>query len=60
MTNFEKIKQMNIDEMAEQLFFILDCDDCPIEKYKGYSDQNCNNGTCKGALKKWLESEAEE
>lgn len=60
MTNFEKIKQMSVDEMAEELFYIIYCDDCPIAKSKGYTDNHCNGSTCKRALKHWLESEAEE
>lgn len=57
MTNFEKIKQMSIDEMALTLM-------CPAEydfsfnklsKCNGESDKNCLKCT-----KHWLESEAEE
>jgi len=47
MTNYEKIKQMSIDEMAE---FIGECDYCN-------NDLECN-GNCDECCKKWLESEA--
>ena len=59
MNNFEKIKQMNIDEMAK---FILNSASCstyckyiqePIASCK--KKNNCING-----IKQWLEQESEE
>lgn len=56
MTNFERIKAMNIDEMAE---FIKNCaceNSCAFEVacWNGDKDCDCNNG-----IKQWLESEEE-
>lgn len=61
MTNFERIKNMSVKEIAEQLSYIIDCDDCPIEKAGGCSHLTiCNYKNCENHFKKWLESEAEE
>ncbi|MGN1130220.1 MAG: hypothetical protein ACI4Q8_02620 [Ruminococcus sp.] len=60
MTNFEKIKQMSVEEMSEELFHIVDCDDtCPVYKDRDFSEPTCNIIGCKRVLKKWLESEVE-
>lgn len=53
MTNFERIKEMTIDELAE----ILAVSPCAICKKK--SNQNCEIPCSLGA-KQWLESEVEE
>lgn len=58
MTNFEKIKQMSIDEMARSCMSFFDCPygtpyvGCPMEKRF--------NGSCIDCTKHWLESEVEE
>lgn len=58
MTNFEKIKQMSIDEMARSRMFFFDCPygtpyvGCPMEKRF--------NDSCIDCTKHWLESEVEE
>lgn len=61
MTNYEKIKQMSIDEMARSCMDFFDCPygipryfdvDCPKE--------NQFNGSCIDCTKHWLESEAED
>ena len=57
MTNYEKIKQMTIDEMAE---FIKHCDcetSCAFEVACWYGDKDCD---CNNGIKQWLESESEE
>ena len=48
MTNFEKIKQMGINELAECLLdeFRVDCEECR-ENYE----------ECRYCIKRWLESE---
>ena len=53
MTNYEKIKAMTIEEMAECILdeFRVDCYDC--EYYNDY-------GECRYCIKNWLESEAVE
>lgn len=60
MTNFEKIKSMTIDEMTEELFYIIDCSGCPINKWRDHSCPNCDIIGCKSALKNWLESEVDD
>ena len=58
VTNFEKIKQMSIDEMARSCMNFFDCPygtpyvGCPMEKRF--------NGSCIDCTKHWLESEVEE
>lgn len=53
MTNFEKIKQMSVEELAEHILneFRICCDQCLCNHY--YSG-------CRVCIKKYLESEAEE
>ena len=51
MTNYEKIKAMDIDELAE--LFQGDCTFCVF-----FSDPRCFSLSCKEGVKKWLESEA--
>ena len=53
MNNFEKIKAMNIDEMADWLIEQeKDCEGC------GYKNDCCND--CFVTMKQWLESEVRE
>lgn len=59
MTNFEKIKAMSVEEMAEFLYNYAiphNCIDCFA--YGGCSMQF--NLSCKKLAQMWLESEAEE
>ena len=55
MTNFEKIKQMSVEEMAKTIdnaYNKNSCEVCCI--YNG----NCTtNTTCTVGIKQWLESE---
>lgn len=59
MTNFEKIRNMSIDELAEKLDESFACDRCPIEEF-------CDKKTftrcmsCTDVWKDWLKSEVEE
>lgn len=61
MTNFEKIKQMSLNEVAEFLFIhqFSKCSDC------GYYAKQCSgvyfdNKSCTAGIKLWLESVVEE
>lgn len=55
MTNYEKIKQMSVEEMAEWLKDALkECDVCV------YGKQNICPETCVYGVKQWLEREVEE
>ena len=52
MTNFEKIKEMSLEEMAEQLEG--ECCFCKL-----VDGQSCNNTECKQGASQWLKSEVE-
>lgn len=60
MTNFERIKAMSVDEMADFINHETDgiCSCCVRF---GKSEEKCYNipGECKRGIKNWLESEAE-
>lgn len=49
MTNYDRIKQMSIDEMAYTIM-------CPYD----IEPDICNNDNCIKRTKEWLEQEAEE
>lgn len=53
MTNFERIKEMNIEEMAEFHSNNCDCTYCVC-----YPEPGPCSLSCKAGVKKWLESEA--
>ena len=53
MTNYEKIKNMNIEEMSWLLARFKECRVCPITDDCRYYD------TCLQGITEWLESEAE-
>lgn len=56
MTNYEKIKNMTVEEMAKWLQDVIrDCDYCPFFKGVYYDCYTCFAGIMKG-----LESEVEE
>lgn len=50
MNNFEKIKQMTVEEMAKWLRFCVSCGYCPIY-------DKCQNGDCEKEFKQWLSQE---
>ena len=53
MTNFERIKQMSVDEMASY-FCIGGLPICPLHAPR------CKDNKCPECFKKWLESDVEE
>lgn len=53
MTNYEKIKSMSVEEMAEE--FMGECWACKLEE-----NQTCDNTSCKQGVRQWLESEVKE
>lgn len=65
MTNFEKIKNMSINELAEKFNESFACDRCPLEKFcdennsEPYSPSEPNS-SCTTIWKKWLKSEAKD
>ena len=52
VTNYEKIKNMTIDEMASWLRWHINCDECPADEEQCILD-------CKKRMKQWLLSEVE-
>ena len=58
MTNFEKIKNMNIDQLSEKLNESFACDRCPIGEF---CDKNNSTPylSCTGVWGKWLKSEVQ-
>lgn len=56
-TNYERIKAMSVDEMAEFLSDYASCETCP----RLYSCLRLGTtlDECKQVIKQWLESEAE-
>lgn len=58
MTNYERIKAMSIDEMAD--FIIKETNHCDFCSRKNSPTCVDVEGGCKKYIKKYLESEAEE
>lgn len=63
MNNFQKIKAMSIDEMAEFSSVFQRCSFCVLslkENGQVYCDlEQCRKIACKDGIKQWLESESE-
>ncbi|MCH5210417.1 MAG: hypothetical protein J1F01_05570 [Oscillospiraceae bacterium] len=58
-TNYDRIKNMSIEEMGAFLYSVTDCHSCPARRRcadRDWSDLR----TCTSTLLEWLESEAEE
>lgn len=54
MTNYEKIKAMDIDELAKLLDSCGSCGFCICRE----NEEECNVQSCENGTRKWLESEA--
>lgn len=59
MNNFEKIKAMTLDEMAEYLTK-LTATYCEYCIFKEFCENDENNLSCREVLKKWLEEKSED
>lgn len=63
-TNYERIKNMGIEEMAEFSSVFQRCSFCIVsKKYKSMTEVNteeCQKIGCKEGCKQWLQSESEE
>lgn len=55
MTNFEKIKNMSVEELAKKIWLYMNCRDCPI-KSKCFPLRK----KCFEVWEQWLKSEVEE
>ena len=63
MNNFEKIKQMTVDEMAEWLKAKpspFKCEFCNTEKVKTEDYMYCYGSDCQDGIKQYLLQEVEE
>ena len=56
MTNFEKIKQMSVEELAEFICSLM-CDDCCDNRCP--ASEKCGGGFMCLGMSEWLESEAD-
>lgn len=56
MTNYDRIKAMNIDEMAEHFDGIFDCSNCPNDMFLCES----KGSVCTKYIKQWLQQEVSE
>ena len=56
MTNYDRIKAMNIDEMADYFNGIFDCSNCPNDMFLCES----KGSVCTKYIKQWLEQEVSE
>ena len=53
MTNYERIKQMTVDEMANFFYHRFDCGACPADEVRCFT-------SCEMFIKEWLLSEVED
>lgn len=63
MTNFEKIKNMSVEELTYTMSLaITDCSCCPIYEFckTNRDDDSHKFNTCSGMWEQWLKSEVEE
>ena len=63
MTNFEKIKDMSLEELADTMANeLIDCDSCPIREFHVLHnyDTSYELMTCADIWEKWLKSEVKE
>ena len=57
MTNYERIKNMSVEEMAEKISRgICGCECCVMKN----TENACYDNECQSLIKRWLESESEE
>ena len=55
MTNYDRIRNMSVDEMAEFINGRSPCDTCKL-----HDGQTCANVWCIQGVKQWLESEVDD
>ena len=54
MTRFEKIKNLNMEQVIEFLQEYIQCMDCPV-----FTECYGNSAPCEAFLKKWLNGKGE-
>ena len=63
MTNFEKIKNMSVEELADAMADgPIDCDLCPIREFCTLHNNDTSHefDSCSDSWKQWFKSEVEE
>lgn len=62
MTNYEKLKQMSVNEMTQFLFVhqFSKCNDCDYYHQKQCSGKYFDDKSCTMGIKLWLESKVED
>lgn len=65
MNNYEKIKSMSVDEMAEFSSVFQRCSFCALAKRNSLCEtlvnfEDCRKTTCKDGIKQWLLAETTE
>lgn len=63
MTNFEKINNMSLEELADTMSnAIVNCEWCPIREFHMAHNYDISHEfeTCAGIWRQWLKSEVEE
>ena len=55
MNNFEKIKNMTLDEMAEEIAGLNYCNCCVCR----FQSKKCQKTFCHDGIKQWLQQESE-
>ena len=56
MTNYDRIKAMSVEEMADYFNGIFDCSNCPNDMFLCESE----GSVCTKYIKQWLEQEVSE
>ena len=62
MTNYERIKNMSVEEMAKWILGGISCDPCDYCLHNDYAcemEYGCDNVNDEDTLKEWLESEVD-
>lgn len=61
MTNFEKIKNMSVEELAKHILDLVPwCEACPIDRFCNLLRKRKRTITCRGVFIDWLKSEVED
>ena len=62
MTNFEKIKNMSVEELADMMAIaMVDCVWCPICEFCAlHNETSYEFDSCSGTWEQWFKSEVEE
>ena len=57
MTNYERIKNMSVEEMAQFMFDMVDCVSCTNKLQRSCRECGGDGRKCLQVTKKWLEDD---